>query len=243
MRILLWGLVFFSLVPCHAADLQSAESVFWEDEAGDVQPWSNRPDQPRPDLIRIDTESANGMIRMTLTFKEPLQKIFDYTDAEGNKYAGTLLNVYIDSDNKAASGGKPNWANEAGRPLEGYDFTVDIALGYVFKTPGTDSSGWAAGDTIININKVQIEKSFGKFSISKINQGSDGRDFSYKNPDISGDEGMKRTQIAGEKLTIELPYEWLGLKAGDTIRLCIRDYQEGAASGKNITQDRWLILK
>ena len=180
---------------------------------------------------------------MTLTFREPLQKLFDYTDAEGNKYAGTLLNVYIDSDNSAATGGKPRWASEADRPLEGYDFTVDVALGYAFKILGTDSPGWSSGDTFVNINKVKVEKFFGKFSISKIEQGGDSRDFSHKNPDLSGNEGMKRTQIVGEKLTIEIPCEWLGVKSGDTLRLCIKDYQEGTASGKSISQDRLLTLK
>lgn len=237
------SILLCALAPCCAADLQPAETVFWEDATGDVIPWSNAPDRPRPDLIRVDAQGVNGAVKITLTLKDPFQKLFDYTDGEGCKYAGMLLDVFIDTDNNPATGGKPSWSSEAGRPLEGYDFMVDVGLGYMFKNLSDGGTGWAAGDTVLNVNKVAIEKPFGKFSVSKIQQGSDSKDYSHKNPDGSGNESMKRTQIAGEKLTIEIPYEWLGVKPGSAIRLCIKDVQEGAASGKNISLDRVLILK
>ena len=217
-------------------------SVTWDDPAGDVKPPSNIPDLPTLDIVRVQARSGDGALHLTVRLKESLEKFFRYTYPDGKKGGGTIAQFFLDADNNADTGGHPGWAREASRPLKGYEFEVILHLGYRF---GGDKgfTGSATGDTLIDPKAHKVVEAISSFGIAKIKQGSDSYDFSgFKLPADSREKMPRLTRWKGDTVELSVPYDWLGLKPGGTIRLCFKERGEGAASGKGFSDDRTLKL-
>jgi hypothetical protein len=216
--------------------------VTWDDPAGDVKPPSNRPTQPRLDIVRVEATGSDGALWLRMQFTDDLDRYFSYTRPDGKKSGGVAAQFFIDADNNARTGGHPAWARGAGRALQGYEYEISVRLGYRYMQDG--ASRYAYGDVLVDAAKAIGLLPGVVYAIAKLRQGSDSYDFAtFKLPPGSREAIMKGSAWRANSIDIVVPYQWLGLKAGTTIRLCFRESAQGAASGKGFSEDRRLKLQ
>jgi hypothetical protein len=219
----------------------------WDDPAGDVKPFANVPDKPRIDIVRVEANSGEGVLRLRIRAAKSYDEFFAYSDAQGKKSGAVAAEFFIDADDNAETGGHPTWAREASRPLRGYEYQVSIYLGWSYRDG--NSTGRMTGDMSIDPKGYAEVAPLMTFGYARIKQGSDSYDFSASNKKPFGavreeaQHAVKATKWKGDTLEAAVPYEWLGLKPGQTIRLCFKEVAEGGASGKGFSEDRKLKLR
>lgn len=227
--------------PAAPADNGPSESVSWTDPAGDIG--KNNDGRPGLDIVRVDASGQEGVLRIKFTLKDPLEQFTGYQDNTGRKYGDVLASLFIDSDQNENTGGFPNWAHEADRPLKGYDFTLDVLMGFGFRSDPSDSFSLSSGNCIVDPAKGEIGAAGGTLWIHRLMDNSDSWDFKFKTPDDFKETAQASTTLLADGVEIALRYEWMRLEAGRTLRLCFKECGEGAASGKGISPDRLLILR
>lgn len=215
--------------------------VAWDDPAGDVKPLANAPDQPRFDIIRVEAWGSDGALRLLVRLNESLDRFFDYTSPDGKKGGGVVAQFFIDADNNPQTGGHPRWAKDADRPLRGYEYEVSLQLGYRYRQDAAE--GTVFGGAFVYIANVTDLQPAARFWPFRLRQGSDSHDLaSLKLPPDASEVAQKATTMSNDTIEAAIPYEWLGFKAGDTLRLCFKEPDQGAASGKSFSDDKVLKL-
>jgi len=216
--------------------------VHWDDPAGDVKPFSNAPDRPRLDIVRVEAEGREGALRLRVKMKDDLGKFLGYTDAGGNKYGSVVAGFFIDTDNNPDTGGHPMFHENSKRPLRGYEYQVSLQAGYRYKQG--QATGTGTGDIVIDTAKYSDVEPIVSFFLNRLKQGSSAYDFeaTRKLPANARELAQKATAIRGEWVETAVPYEWLGLKAGETIRLCFREPAATSFKGEDMSEDRTLKL-
>lgn len=243
MRVTATALAFAAIVMggCERGPAGPAR-VTWDDPAGDVKPYSDLPDQPRPDVVQVEASGSNGSLRLRVRLKDGLDRYFGYTRPDGKKTGGVAAQFFIDSDNNAETGGIPMHAGEAERPLRGYEYELSVRLGYRYNQGGART--YAYGDVFVDASKVTDLQPGVIFGVAKLRQGSDSYDFeSLRLPADSDEVAQKASTWKADTIEIAVPYQWLGLKAGTTIRLCFKETAQAPLSGQGFSEDKLLRLE
>jgi hypothetical protein len=216
--------------------------VEWEDAAGDVKPSSNYPLQPRLDIVRVEATSAEGLLWLRVRMKDSLEDYFGYVRPDGKKSGAVAAQFFIDADANERTGGFPRGANESLRPLRGYEFQVSLQLGYRYRDGPATASGF--GDVLVDTKRYTDLEPLAVFWIAKLRQGTAEYDFQGLTlPKTSRETVFRNTSWKGDTLDAAVPYEWLGLKAGDTIRLCYKEVAQGPGAARGFSADRRLRLR
>lgn len=224
------------------ADPTPSERVSWQDPAGDVARFDNKPDQPRLDLVAVEAWTEDDALHVSLKVAESLDDHFAYVDEEGKKYAGVLAELYLDTDDDRGTGGEPNWAREADRALGGYEFVLSVQLGYDVSYLGDGgATGSMAADVVVDTERMVVMDTFATYQGRKLQQGSDSSDFDVEMPDWQ--KAKELTELGSQSVALRVPYDWLGIEPGQIVRLCFKETAQGAASGKGFSPDRWLRLE
>lgn len=215
--------------------------VAWDDPAGDAPAPKSRPDEPQLDIVRVEARGADGALRIKVRLKDSLEKRFAYVRPEGGSIAGVVAHLYLDTDNNLETGGHPAWGKETGRAtMRGYDHRISLQLGYRY---GEDASRLATafGDVVVDRKKYKHVEALAIFGISKLRQGTSSIEF-VRLPDGSRETAIKNTSWKGDTVEAAIPYAWIGLKGGETIRLCYYEREGAVAPDKGYSDDRLLKL-
>jgi hypothetical protein len=170
---------------------------------------------------------------------DSFEDLYSQVDKDGKVHTMSMVELYIDTDNSKGTGGPPPVSGDATRPLEGYDVYISAMPSLKYKR-GDGTEGTVSGDTFIDTNKQEMTGIQATFFVRQVPATDTALEFDTK----PWHANKKRySSIKGDSLEIRLPYEWFGLKAGDTVRLCFREMGQGAATGKSISEDKLLKLE
>jgi hypothetical protein len=204
--------------------------VFWEDAVGDVSGPKNDPRRPVVDVSRVEIAAAGEALVVRIAVNDGLDRYLGYTDAAGNRYAGLLLELYVDRDDDRTTGGSPVWSGEADRVLAGYEAAVSLALAQVTRRDGVEALVTGDGP----IPAADIAGTGGNVTIWRL--GGDPL------PVALAEDARRAVKITATGLEATIPYEWLALTPGKVVRVCFRDTFEGRSSGKTFSSDKLLAL-
>jgi hypothetical protein len=233
--------------PAKSAPANAASAVpgaaTWEDAAGDVKPFSNKPNLPRLDLVGASAVSrGSDLVLMVTTKAGRLKDFLGYADAMGNKGGEVIAEFFLDTDNDAATGDSPSWSEEASRPLKGYDYQATVLLGFKYRNKESGATGSLFGNASANVVTNEVLGDFATYNLKRMKAGS-GTEFVKRDPNDSSKKFEELCRLDGDTVEIRIPQSLIGVKPGGTVRLCFKESAEGAASGKGFSEDRLLSVK
>ena len=192
----------FAVLPAPATDLQkpskavqkAAGSVEWKDPAGDVEK-QNTSDGKRPgfDLVKLAITSDGTTLTITGTLVAPPKVDF----------ASDIAQLYIDTDNKVATGVRTFWSKQPG-----FELRAKLSLCIEYANGGSACSGGLGG--------AKVKGYYSTVGVGKLDAtGNEKSVFPpFKEP---------RGTVQGAVVTASLSYRDLGLKPGQTIRIVARE--------------------
>jgi|GEM_PF-2842541 len=217
----------------------------WEDPKGDA------PDKTYPlsdgtvqslkalDIVRVKAEGKDGAIHVVFTLNDSFDDFYSQVDKSGKIHTSSMAEVYIDTDNSTGTGGAPPVSGGASRPLKGYDVYVSAMPSLKYKNKnGTE--GAVSGDTFIDTKNQEMTGYGATYFIKKVPTKDNALEFDTK---LWHANKSKYSSAKGDTFDMRIPYAWLGLKPGDTVRICYREMGQNPASGISISDDKLLRLE
>jgi hypothetical protein len=200
---------------------QAVPSVDLTDPAGDVM-HINGPGNDR-DVVKLSLGSDGTSVLVSATISE---------DEHGD-VASSVVELYIDSDNDARTGGAAHWGEEAKPPKQGYEYLgkLSICLAY------NENIGACAGGATVPPKSRHERVELDKF------KGQPGKEFGFDTTSfvISGVGGPAGAHFTGRVLHGQIPYAKLGAKPGQVLRISPRESAVGGAA--SFFPDVMLALK
>jgi hypothetical protein len=180
------------------------------DPAGDV-PEQNGPGNDR-DVVKARIESDGTSILVSATLAQ---------DEHGNK-GGGVLELDLDTDNNAATGGTTFWGKDAKPPKRGYDYVAKLSVCMAYN----ENIGACAGgpDVPPKSRHARIVLQRFKGAAGEVIGGMNSADV------ISG-FGPAGAPLTGRVLTGKIPYDKLGVKPGQVIRVTTCEYAVPGEAG------------
>lgn len=182
------------------------------DPAGDVK------DKAGKDIVKVSLSSDGKNIKAAVALKDDISKSISGTMAPGK-----VLEMYFDTDSKDTTGGKPFWGDK-----KGFEFGSEV-LGCIDYEGGSSACAGGAGTKIKSLFNVTETMKFTKAGASD----TDSLDHFWDLPKVP---------LQGNKIEGAVPYEKIGVKSGQTIRVVLRE-SDGGFDDKSYFPDVWLILK
>jgi hypothetical protein len=221
------------------------KSNAWEDPSGDVRE-RLYPQQdgtvlklPALDIVEVTAEGKEGALYVAFEIKDTFDDFFSYRDNAGRIHNMTMVELYIDTDNNAGTGGTPAASGDSPRPLEGYDVYIVATPSLMYKEKD-GTKGAISGNTFIDTDEQEPLEYYATYFIKQVPAAESAVEFDTK----TWHQNKRRySSVTSDTLNIRVPYEWLGLKAGDTVRLCFKEMGQGAGTGKSFSEDKYLELK
>jgi hypothetical protein len=200
--------------------LKPVPSFEYNNPAGDPPPKYGPPIERQ--IVKASIGSDGSNILVSATLKE---------DEHGDA-AGPVIDLYIDTDGNAATGGKAYWGKDAKPPKAGYEYRAQLSVCLAYN----ENVGACAGGS------TQPPKSrHARIVLDKF-KGAAGADLDMMNSEtlISG-FGAANDPFTGRVLQGKIPYVKLGLKPGQTVRVSAR---KGPVAGEeSFFPDFLLALK
>jgi hypothetical protein len=209
--------------PASAAPLPALKPVpsfEYNNPAGDPNPQYGSPIARNVVKASIGSDGSNILVSATL--KE---------DEHGDS-AGAVLDLYVDTDGNAATGGKAIWGKDAKPPRAGYEYRAQLSVCLAYN----ENVGACAGGVTQPPKSRHVRTLLDKF------KGAPGADLDMMNSEtvISG-FGPANDPFTGRVLQGKIPYAKLGLKPGQAVRISAR---KGAVAGEeSFFPDFLLALK
>jgi hypothetical protein len=182
------------------------------DPAGDVK------DKTGKDILKVSVSSDGKNIKAAVTLKDDISKTISGTMAPGE-----VLEMYFDTDSKDTTGGKPFWGNK-----KGFEFGSTL-MGCIEYEGGSSACLGGAG--------TKIKSFFTTTETIKYTKAG-----ANDNDSIDHFWDLPRVPLQGNKLEGSVPYEKIGVKSGQTIRVVLRE-SDGGFDDKSYFPDVWLMLK
>lgn len=221
------------------------ETNTWEDPRGDS------PDKVYPlkdgnmqalkalDITKVSAAGKDGALHVTFTLSDSLDDFYSQVDKDGKIHTMSMAEVYIDTDNDASTGGPPPVSGDATRQLTGYDVYVSAMPSLKYKKKdGTE--GAVSGDTFMDTKTHEMTGYYAMYFIKQVPATGKALEF---NTQTWHANKRKYSSAQGKTLELSVPYEWIGVKAGNTVRICYRDMAQAPASGKSVSEDKLLKLE
>ena len=200
--------------------LKPVPSYEYNNPAGDPNPKYGDPIDRNVVKASITSDGSNLLVSATL--KE---------DEHGDR-AGAVLDLYLDTDGNAATGGTAYWGKDAKPPRVGYEYRAQLSICMAYN----ESVGACAGGAFQPPKSRHARIVLDKF------KGAPGADLDGMNSEtiISG-IGPPTDPFTGRVLQGKIPYAKLGLKPGQAVRISAR---KGAVAGEgSFLPDFLLALK
>jgi hypothetical protein len=184
-----------------APPLKPVPSYEYSNPAGDPNPKYGSPIERNVVKASIGSDGSNILVSATLK-----------QDEHGDS-AGAVLDLYIDTDGDAATGGKAYWGKDAKPPKAGYEYRAQLSVCMAYN----ENVGACAGGATVPPKSRHARIVLDKF------KGAPGAELDDMNSEslISG-FGPATDPFAGRVLQGKIPYAKLGLKPGQTVRISAR---------------------
>jgi hypothetical protein len=177
-----------------AAVQKAVGSVEWKDAKGDVER-QNASDGKRPgfDLVKLALTSDGTALTVTATLAA----------APKVDFASNVVQLYIDTDNKPATGAKTFWSKQPG-----FELRAQLSLCIEYANGGKACSGGLGGSKVTGY--------YSTVEFGKLDETGNVQDFykAFKEPTGT---------VQGPAISASLPYKDLGVKPGQTIRILARE--------------------
>ena len=224
--------------------VEASSDQEWTD-AREVEPYSNAPDLPLLDLAWVRARSDGTHVILTAGATSDLGAYLDYVDPdESYQRGGILAEYWLDTDDDPSTGGTSFWGDDADRTIDGYDYSADVLLGFLYDAAdGTMKGMAAAGSTTLDPREVTITGHHATFHVFKRAEEGSGSEFVSRDPDSAMTNWDDLAELDGEMVTIRIPYDRIGVASGDRIRICYREVAQGGLNGAGFSSDRTLILE
>ncbi|MDX2225550.1 MAG: ankyrin repeat domain-containing protein [Verrucomicrobiae bacterium] len=237
-------ILFVCLVSCSKKNLpgigsadQKNKKVSWQDDVGDTA--NANINHSILDVREVSVWEENGFLVMEVETANSIEDHLKEVDSNGHRNAGAPVEFLIDLDQDKATGGKITWADEAKRPMDGYDLKISVYLGFVSLSQGSVMN--ASGTVSVDTAKSTVLESFAKFVFWNLRSDlklPDSRQvlspFQLTVPDLCS--------ISKNKVQIRVPLQCLGVGQGKTLRLCWYDYYQSNRKNPPFSDDRILTL-
>jgi hypothetical protein len=186
-------------------------SVDLTDPAGDVL-GINGPGNDR-DVVKLSLASDGTSVRVSATLAE---------DEHGD-IAASVVDLYIDTDGDARTGGAARWGKDATPPRLGYEFRGRLSVCMAWN----ENIGACAGGAPVPPKSRHDRLELDKF------KGPAGRDFGFDTSDtiVSVTGGPAGAPLKGRVLSGAIPYAALGARPGQVLRISARETSGNGASG------------
>jgi hypothetical protein len=175
---------------------QEMHSAELTDAVGDVR---TDGDNPGKDVARVVLDSDGESLGITAILAEP---VVNYL---AGYQAGDVITVLLDVDNDQTTGGKPFFYE-----TPGFEFEIDVGACIEYEGGGMACAGGLGGAAEIGY--------FSTYSLKKYTDESNTElvsdPFNWK------DRGVT---IEGERVKVSIPYASMGLEAGQTVRLTVKE--------------------
>jgi hypothetical protein len=214
--LLLIAVVMLVVLPCSAMGepIKAKHSVELDDPAGDVL---NEDGDLGKDVVKLVLASDGKDLQVTATLEKEITHYL-----VGNM-AGDLLQINMDTDTNAATGGKTSWGNK-----EGFEQKVSVRTCIEYKN---------GGEACVGGMETDHEKYFSSYNVEKLEQGSTSgkntHDIFWTSP---------QADITGKTVTSKISYSDIGVSSGQTIRLAIRE-ADSSYDAKSFFPEILFILK
>jgi hypothetical protein len=197
--------------------LKPVPSFEYNNPAGDPDPKYGSPIQRQVVKASIGSDGSNMLVSATL--KE---------DEHGDS-AGAVLDLYIDTDGDAATGGKAYWGKDAKPPRVGYEYRAQLSVCLAYN----ENVGACAGGGGRPPKSRHVRIVLDKF------KGAPGADLDMMSSEsvISG-FSPATDPFTGRVLQGKIPYAKQGLKPGQAVRISAR---KGAVAGEESFQPHFLL--
>ena len=204
-----------------APALKAVPLVEFTDPAGDVRP-TNGPGNDR-DVVKARIEGDGSSILVSATLAE---------DEHGDS-ASSVLELYLDTDNNSQTGGSAYWGRDSTPPKRGFEYLAKLAVCTAYNENIGACAGGAAGTPPKSRHARIILLKF---------KGAPGADLDMMSSDelISG-FGRAENPLTGRVLQGKIPYDKLGAKPGQVIRIVTRE--AAVAGDESFFRDVLLSLK
>jgi hypothetical protein len=200
--------------------LKPVPSFEYNNPAGDPNPKYGSPIERNVVKASITSDGSNILVSATL--KE---------DEHGDS-AGPVIDLYVDTDGNAATGGVAYWGKDAKPPRTGYEYRAQLSVCLAYN----ENVGACAGGAPQPPKSRHVRIVLDKF------KGAPGADLDGMNSQevISG-FGPANDPFTGRVLQGKIPYAKLGLKAGQAVRISAR--KGDVAGAESFFPDFLLALK
>lgn len=217
----------------------AADVASWDDPPGDmIQPKDNT-QRPTPDIRKVTARGEKGRLCLSADFSVGPKECFAYTSPKNEKMGNVMMTYLVDNDNNPNSGKAPMWAEDANRPLQGYEYELGVALGFLFTDEFVTKPGRMSGDAVLDLGKQKLHGTFATFGVTRLDAPNPMEKYVQRNPNDRDKTWDDFISIKDNTIDIRIPYEYLNVKAGDTIRIC---FKEGRFA-EGYSEDRKIVLK
>jgi len=199
--------------PVQAQKAAAQTTVTLKDAAGDVRGGKDNLDVVE---VGLDSDGKNLLISATMAG--------DLATLMKDRMPGEALRVFIDTDDNPATGGAVDWADER----KGYDAVVMVE----------SCVKYAQGEACMGGLSGPATGLFSSFDLKTWKKTADGGSFDMQFMSMSGAKGSS----AGRTLKVSVPYDKLGLHAGQAVRVAVRE-QDGPFDKSAVLPDARLKLK
>ena len=200
--------------------LKPVPSYEYNNPAGDPNPKYGSPIDRNVVKAGMTSDGANILVSATL-------KEDEHSDS-----AGAVLDLYIDTDGDAGTGGRAYWGKDAKPPKTGYEYRAQLSVCMAYNENVGACAGGASQPPKSRHARIVLDKF----------KGATGADLDMMNsePVISG-FSPATDPFTGRVLQGKIPYAKLGLKPGQSVRISAR---KGAVAGEeSFLPDFLLALK
>jgi hypothetical protein len=188
----------WAAAPAQAQKAAAQTTATLKDAAGDV-----RGGKDNLDVVEVGLDSDGKSLLISATMAGDLATLMK------DRMAGEALRVFIDTDDNPATGGAVDWAD--GR--KGYDAEVQVE----------SCVKYAAGEACMGGLSGPATGFFSSYDVKLWKTAADGGSFDQQFMSMSGKSGPS----AGKTLKVSVPYDKLGLHAGQTVRVAVREQDAG----------------
>jgi len=189
----------------------AVSSVDLSDPAGDVI-GINGPGNDR-DVVKLSLASDGTSVRVSATLA---------ADEHGD-IAASVVDLYIDTDGNAKTGGAARWGEDATPPRKGYEYRGRLSVCMAWN----ENIGACAGGPPVPPKSRHDRLELDKF------KGAAGQNIGFDTSDtvVSVTGGPAGAPLRGRVLTGVIPYTALGARSGQVLRISARETSGNGAAG------------
>jgi hypothetical protein len=194
-----------------AAGAAAVTSVDLTEPAGDVMK-INGPGNDR-DVVKLSLDSDGTSVRVSATLSE---------DEHGD-IAASVVDLFIDSDGNATTGGAARWGKDATPPRQGYEYRGRLSVCMAWN----ENIGSCAGGP-----PVPPKSRHDRLEVDKF-KGTAGQDIGFDTSttvvNVTG--APAGAPVKGRVLAGAIPYSALGARPGQVLRISARETSGNGAAG------------